>query len=368
MTPSNTPTATPGPSPTPTQTNTPTTTTTLTSTSTPTQTQTSTPTTTLTATPTQTGTGTPTPTPTTTLTSTPTQTQTQTPTTTLTLTPTNTGTPTQTPTPSGIPSGTTEANAYLTAVVNAGGTGIDSTISAATRTLFTSLVSNGLYSKMVAMYPMLGGNAAGTKFNAINPANTDAAMRLTFGGGWTYNSTGILPNGTNAYANTMAQTNLILAANNWHMSYYSRTNSAYLSSIDMGALGATGNNQALLSLRQSTNLSYFDAGGPGGTQKVSTTQTDSRGYYIGSIVSSSDRKYYKNGSQLGSNTATWTNALTSWSIVIGAGDQEGTGIINPGNKECAFATIGSGLTPAEMTTLSTIVNTWATAIGRNTYS
>jgi hypothetical protein len=327
-TPSNTPTGTPGPSPTPTQT----------TTSTPTTTLTSTPTTTLT------------PSPTTTLTSTP------------------TGTPTQTPTPSGVPSGTTEANAYLSAVVNAGGTGINSTVSAATRTLFTSLVSNGLYSKMVAMYPMLGGNAAGTKFNAINPVDTNIAMRLVFGGGWTYNSTGILPNGTNAYANTIAGPQDILTANNWHMSYYSRTNTAYSSSMDMGALGPTANNQALLSLRQSGgNTSYFDAGGPAGTQKVSTTQTDSTGYYIGSIASSSDRRYYKNGSQLGSNTTTWTNALPEWSILIGCAQQTGSGPINYGNKECAFATIGSGLTPAEMTTLSTIVNTWATAIGRNTF-
>jgi hypothetical protein len=336
-TPSNTPTGTPGPSPSPTQT--------------------STPTTTLTSTPT----------PTTTLTATPTQTQTQTPTTTITLTPTNTTTPTNTPTPSGVPSGTTEANAYLTAVVNAGGTGIDSTVSAATRTLFTSLVSNGLYSKMIAMYPMLGGNAAGTKFNAINPVDTNAAMRLVFGGGWTYNSTGILPNGTNAFANTIQSPQDILTPNNWHMSYYSRTNTAYLSSMDMGATGpGASSSQALLALRQSTNVSYFDAGGVS-TQKAQTTQTDSRGYYIGSIVSSSSRRYWKNGAQIWENSTPFNNSLPEWSILIGCAQQTGLGIINPGNKECAFATIGVGLTTTEMETLSTIVNTWATAIGRNTY-
>jgi hypothetical protein len=160
----------------------------------------------------------------------------------------------------------------------------------------------------------------------------------------------------------------ILTANNWHMSYYSRTNTAYSSSMDMGATGiSNANNQAILALRQSTNVSYFDAGGPAGAQKAQTTQTDSTGYYIGSIVSSSDRRYYKNGGQIASNATTFNNALPEWSILIGCAQQTGSGIINPGNKECAFATIGSGLTPAEMTTLSTIVNTWATAIGRNTF-
>ena len=92
-------------------------------------------------------------------------------------------TPTITPTQSSIPSGTTEANAYLSAVVAAGGTGITPTISAATTTLFTSLVSNNLYNKISVMYPMLGGNAAGCKFNAKDPRDLNAAYRLTFNGG-----------------------------------------------------------------------------------------------------------------------------------------------------------------------------------------
>jgi len=141
---------------------------------------------------------TPTPTATSTLTPTPTTTPTNTP------NPTSTPTQTNTPTPSSTPpaSGTTQAQAYLSAVVSAGGTGITSTVSAATITLFTSLVSNGLYDGMIFMYPFLGGNAAGHKFNALNPLDTNGAYRLTFNGGWTQSASGATPNGTNAWANT----------------------------------------------------------------------------------------------------------------------------------------------------------------------
>ena len=331
---------------------------------TPTNTQTPTPS----ITPTQTNTPSITPTQTITPTNTGTPTQTPTNTGTPTNTPTNTGSPT--PTPSNLASGTTEANAYLSAVVSAGGTGITPTISAATRTLFTSLVSNGLYNKIVAMYPMLGGNSAGCKFNAKNPVDTNAAMRLAFAGGWTFNSTGILPNGTNAFANTFAGFNTIVSANNWHLSFYSRTSTAR-NGIDMGVgRSDTGEKLADLQLRTAADTAIFDATTTGtfAGRITATGITDGAGYYIGSIIASNDRKYYRNGSQIVSSTSIINNTISSFSLTIGAlSDEFAPNICCYSNKECSFSTIGSGLSAGEMATLSTIVNTWATAIGRNTY-
>ena len=321
-------------------------------------------------TPTNTQTPTPSITPTQTITPTNTGTPTQTPTNTgtPTNTPTNTGSPT--PTPSNLASGTTEANAYLSAVVSAGGTGITPTISAATRTLFTSLVSNGLYNKIVAMYPMLGGNSAGCKFNAKNPVDTNAAMRLTFAGGWTFSSKGALPNGTNAFANTMLGFNTIVSANNWHLSFYSQT-SGTSAGVDMGVgRSDTAERLADLQLRTNTNTAIFDATTTGifAGRITATGITSGTGYYIGSITSASDRRYYKNGSEIASSTSNISNTLSTFSLFIGALSDEFTPNVSAySNKECSFSTIGSGLTPAEMTTLSSIVNTWATAIGRNTY-
>jgi len=129
-----------------------------------------------------------TPTNTPTTTTTPTPTNTPTISVTPSITPTITSTPTNTPTPSStpIPSGTTQANTYLTAVTNNGGTGITSTISAATVTLFTSLVSNGLYDNMIAMYPLIGGVANSSKLNAVNVGTYD----ITWAGGMVFTVTG----------------------------------------------------------------------------------------------------------------------------------------------------------------------------------
>lgn len=139
---------------------------------------------------------------------TPTPTPSFTPTMTPSMTPTSTTTPTTTPTMTPTPSTTpppfdADANAYLTAVISAGGTGITPTVSAATTNMFVSLKSNNLYNKLYTLYPALGGTAGSCKFNAINPLDTDAAFRLTFFGGGTFSqATGYLGNQINAFADT----------------------------------------------------------------------------------------------------------------------------------------------------------------------
>lgn len=132
---------------------------------------------------------------------------TPTPTVTLTSTPTPTVTQTSTPTPTITPSPTTpsdsDATAYLNAVVAAGGTGITSTVSAATINMFISLKNAGLYNKLYNLYPVLGGTAGSSKFNAKNPLDTNAAFRLSFNGGGTFSQAkGYITNAINAYADT----------------------------------------------------------------------------------------------------------------------------------------------------------------------
>jgi len=316
-----------------------------------------------TPTPTITTTNTPTPTITTTNTPTPSLTPTNTP---VTPTPTITNTPSITPSASASPSGTTEANAYLTAVVNAGGTGITSTISAATRTLFTSLVSNGLYSKITAMYPLLGGSAASQKFNAKNPADTNAANRLTWNGGWTYTSSGATGNNSNTYARTYLS-GTSLNRYSAHISYYSLANTSSSDCIEMG--GANTSTSTYTELAVDTiafggNYRTYNIN-TAGNGVDSTSHSAMTGYFVSSRESDTQSYLYRNGS-LNYSSTTATNGTISYEIVLGARNDNGT----PNSftdRPMGFVTIGSGLTPTEITTLTTIVNTWATAVGRNTY-
>ena len=99
----------------------------------------------------------------------------------------------------------------------------DLTILGALNTLETDLTTYGLTSKIKALYPFVGGTASKHKFNFMDARDLDAAFRLVFSGGWTHASTGITPNGTNAFANTKFNDNS-LTLNDAHISIYSRTN------------------------------------------------------------------------------------------------------------------------------------------------
>lgn len=304
-------------------------------------------------------------------------TPTNTPTPTISLTPSITPTislsptltPTNTPTPSNIASGTTEANAYLSAVVAAGGTGITSTVSAATRTLFTSLVSNNLYNKIDVMYPMLGGNSAGCKFNAKNPVDSNAANRLTFNGGVSFDASGMTGNGSNGYADTNFN---VINLNRYsaHMTFYNTLNTTTTGRIEMGASKQTGSPQSSYDLFIDFGGPTYERGGSIDTNGVGLSFTNNAnsantGCFIISRTGDTFTGLYKNGSSELTSTKV-TNGSISINLGIGARISD---VVPQGytTRRCGFATAGSGLTASEVSTLSSIINTWATSIGRNTY-
>jgi hypothetical protein len=168
---------------------------------------------------------TPTPTPTQTQTGTPsvTSSPTNTPTNTLTNTPTNTGTPTNTPTPSVTPTFTptntltptqtptptfafdSDALNYINTLVTSGAT-LTFTEKTYINDFYVNAKSQGVYSYFGDFYPMLGGTSSTHSINAKSPGT----YNLTFFGGWTHNSSGATPNGTNAYANTIQDSAILL--------------------------------------------------------------------------------------------------------------------------------------------------------------
>jgi len=238
---------------------------------------------------------------------------------------------------------------YLNAVVNAGGSGLTSTISAATSTLFTQLKDNGLYTKMIGMYPFLGENSAGCKFNAVNPTDSNSAYRLTYNGGMTFNSSGETGNGTNGYADsyiTSGYTTLI--------AYSLSTNS---SGYDMGREEAS--NDAYIITKYSANAdSYGIVGGNIPVQVSDSPGAD--GLYI-ALKESTTLTFYRNGTSIGTNTN--SSSLPAQSILIHAATTAG----DYSNHTLGFAAVASGITSSQITTLSTIINTFMTSIGRNTY-
>lgn len=78
----------------------------------------------------------------------------------------------------------------------------DATQQNAINTLVVDLKGYGIWTKMKAIYPFVGGTATTHKWNLKDPRDLNAAFRLVFNGGWTHSSNGAQPNGTTGYADT----------------------------------------------------------------------------------------------------------------------------------------------------------------------
>lgn len=78
----------------------------------------------------------------------------------------------------------------------------DPTETAAVNTLVLDLKAASLWTLFDAFYPFVGGTASTCKFNLKDPQNTDAAFRITWYGGMTFSSTGILGNSSNSGGNS----------------------------------------------------------------------------------------------------------------------------------------------------------------------
>ncbi len=91
----------------------------------------------------------------------------------------------------------TDAEAFITSASLT-----DVTQKAAVNTLVNDLKRFGLWTKIKAFYPFVGGNATSHKFNLKDPRDSNDAYRLTFSGGWTHSSMGIKGNNSNTVANT----------------------------------------------------------------------------------------------------------------------------------------------------------------------
>ena len=300
---------------------------------------------------------------------TPSVTPTITPTITATVTPTITPTPTLTPTPSPGPAFDPDAAAYLADVITAGGS-VDATMSAATDTLFTSLKSAGLYSKIKVMYPMLGGTIGSTAVEGKQPGTKD----ISWNGTILVDSSGTTSNGTTGYGDIPLNMSVDMTAytSSNHISYYSLTSGqsgdGFSWDIGIGNL-STGNPLYGLVLRRfssNSNDFIFDTGNYG-TGRLGTTSTNASGFILGSAESSSSRKLFRNGILITSGSTTTSGSILNGNFWLFRPNAIPPTTINYAQHKCAFLTIGDGLNDTESSNLETIINTFQTTLGRNTY-
>lgn len=253
-----------------------------------------------------------------------------------------------------------DAAAFLTAASIT-----DTTITSAINTLVVDMKGYGIWTKMKAIYPFVGGTASTHKWNLKDPQDTNAAFRLVFNGGMTHSSNGVLFGGINGYANTYLNTASHLSLNSAHLSFYSRTNTPSGSIGEIGALKSSPDSYTNI------NINGFGFGYVGRINNATTynsiTNSDSRGFYLTFRTASNTIKLQKNASILvngfaGSNTTTLAN------IFIGCINNWGTGSSDTpqyfSNRECAFSSIGDGLSVTEAADFYTAVQAFNTTLAR----
>lgn len=258
-----------------------------------------------------------------------------------------------------ITSGDPDANAFISA---AGLT--DATQKNAINQLVVDLKAYNIWSKMKAIYPFVGGTADTHKWNLKDARDLDAAYRLVFAGGITHSSTGVLFNGTTGYGDTKLKPS-ILTQDDTHLSIYSRTNNNP-EAIDIGAaVGAGFNPRFLIQLRYGATDLFATDMYESSTARVSSTNTNSTGFYVSTRTANNVFKAFKNNAQIGSTNTGASGTLSNVTNNVYIGALNGVSIFGYSSREYAFASIGDGLTDTEATDLYTAVNTFQTTLSRN---
>jgi len=242
-----------------------------------------------------------------------------------------------------------DAQAFFNRVTAAGGT-LSTTEKNATNQLVLDLKSNGLWTNMLAIYPMVGASSAACSQNLKSSSFTG-----TFNGGWTFASTGATPNATNANMNTFLAPNGNLLQDSTQISYYSRSNTSGLISVEMGS-GTP--NPLFIAPQYNLSLQCFRA--------VNSAQLGPDTGFINTAalfqanrINSTTSILYRNSTAIFTDASASTGLSTA-SIYVGAGN----GASALSGRQCAYASIGLGMTPTEQSNHYTAVQAFNTTLSR----
>ena len=241
----------------------------------------------------------------------------------------------------------------------------DTTQKSAIDTLVKSLKSANIWTKFKAIYPFVGGTASSHRFNLKAPTTNTSDFYLTFTGGWTHSSTGALPDGSSGYATTnLIPSTDLTGANFAHLSYYSRSNTLKSFEYVMGSNDTTGD----LSLigRRNTSLQYFSSTNTLASyiEAYNSTASTGLGFLLGTQQATTIKLFRSNVLQASNTTVTTGASLSTKKILIGAKNNNDSSYVGYTDKECAFASIGYGLTDSESTAFYNAVQTFQTTLGR----
>jgi hypothetical protein len=251
-----------------------------------------------------------------------------------------------------------DAAAFFARVTAAGGT-LTTTEQNAVNTLVIAMKADGTWTKMKAIYPMVGGGQA---YPAAACAQNlkSSSFTGTFTSGWTFASTGATGNGTSAFLDTGLNllSNYGVAFNN-HFSIYYRTDNKIVSKF--GAIGVIYYDGMSSHIVYDNNITYNDNMGRNSLPNAS--YGTSLGFHLSSLTSTTSQKLFRNNVLKISGNADISAIYPSRSFYFGALNNNGTASVFD-NRQIAFGSIGDGLTDTEAANFYTAVQAFQTSLNR----
>ena len=252
--------------------------------------------------------------------------------------------------------------AYLTT------TGLDASYAPVLNDLVVGLKTKGLWTKMQAIYPFVGGTAALHKWNLKDPRDTDDAYRLTFydiASSSHSGSLGYRPNGAgDVYAGGHADTHLLPSTmisdiNSTHLAFYSLAEVPPGDRCEMGNYNWAGAGARFHIIAcYNGNAFYYGQCENGASYCAVPSST---GLFVATRIAASDQAAYRNGVKVStSDQSPPSSGLPTGTIWIGGIDS----YRGYSDLPCGFASIGSGLTTQDNADLYDLVQAFQTALGR----
>jgi hypothetical protein len=245
-----------------------------------------------------------------------------------------------------------DAAAFFARVTAAGGT-LSNTEKSAVNQLVLDMKDDGIWNKMKAIYPMVGGGTGTTaqRQGACAQNLKSSSFTGTFSvTGWTYSSTGVLNLGSGEF-DTGLNLNIMNSINDISYGYYNRTNTLTTGGFGWGRPTAI-TNEFWIRYTDGNKYGYlFDAGNDGGAV------SDCRGFNAMSRTASNN-KFIQLNSTINTFTSISVGTLVSRNFIFGRGSQGFE------DRENALGFVGDAITSQNMSDFYTAVQAFQTTLSR----
>lgn len=234
----------------------------------------------------------------------------------------------------------------------------DSTQRTAVIALVAALKTSGVWDKIDAFYPFVGGSASSHSHNLKS-----SSFQITWNGTVTHNSNGITGDAATGYGNTGYLVSTHGAQDSVHLYAYNRTTAPTDGGCMVGAVSTTGGTCRLILRRHFGDYFWADGIDDDAALGIGGGISDFRGSLAVTRTASNAKAVYH---QAASNTAADVSVTAcSKAVQVLARGFEGFANDQYTNANLAAVSLGRGLSGSDFTALKDAVQAYQTTLGRN---